>query len=80
MPKDLLISLKPVFLPPDPLAEEDEEGFQAGKGKALDEAFVPDNILHPYFVPSKPGPSAYFCATKSFLRDLINNSQASEYS
>lgn len=78
MPRDLLISLKPVFLPPDPL-EEDEQGTDGGKGKALEEAFVPDNILHPYFVPTKPGPSAYFCATKSFLRDLINNSQAREY-
>ncbi|PWN21465.1 hypothetical protein BCV69DRAFT_282187 [Microstroma glucosiphilum] len=76
MPKDLLISLKPVFLPPDPLEDEEGGNTPVGKAKALEEAFVPDNILHPYFVPSKPGPSAYFCATKSFLRDLINNSQA----
>lgn len=70
MPRDMLVCVKPVFVPEVDAASPGPTRVSALTG--LPELFLPDYIYHPAFQPKKPGKSSYFCADKRVLEELVS--------
>lgn len=84
MPLDLMVQLKPVYLPPlesasnsrDFTAASSVSAMRLSARSGLEEAFLPDRILHPRLSPPKPGRGLWVCASSRVLATLSSPSSS----
>lgn len=83
MPLDLMIQLKPAYLPPpsDRSTETPPTGYPPRLSHPRidhQEAFLPDRILHPKLNPPKPGRGLWLCASRKVLASITASETQTE--